>query len=60
MGAVVLCHVADGGKIGGTAQSGGKDGPRNEARLAQADKRSTREHAHRVARIGKRRETSTP
>src|SRR5260370_9359401 len=40
-----------------TAQSGGKrDGPRNEARMAQAAQRSTRRHSHRAARIGKRSE----
>src|SRR6266567_3631469 len=52
-----LVPTADGVKIAETAQSGGKrDGPRNEARMAQAAQRGTRRHSHRAARIGKRSE----
>jgi len=43
--------------MAGTARSGGKrDGPRNEACMAQAAERSTREHSHRAAWIGECRE----
>ncbi len=43
--------------MAGTAQSGGKrDGPRNEARMAQAAQRGTRRHSHHAARIGRRSE----
>src|SRR6266700_1354897 len=52
-----LVPTADGVKIAETAQSGGKrDGPRNEARMAQAAQRGTRRHSHHAARIGKRSE----
>src|SRR5260370_28359083 len=41
-------------ECGGQPGVEGRNGPRNEARMAQAAERSTRGHSHRESRTGKR------